>query len=219
MFASDSTTLNFSGSRKSSRGLKRYGLPLLLLAIGAVMLSAGGYLHAKALLAQYLIADAWQQSLNQHQPVSPWSWADTYPVAKLQFKEETLYVLSGTSGRVLAFGPGHMVHTPLPGQAGNVVLVGHRDTHFSQLKSLKAGDEIHTQTQYGDSVYLVSEMRIAHQDQILLTQQTQDDRLTLITCYPFDDPMPNTPWRYVVTATLEKSKSDQKLRDTTPDSV
>jgi len=40
----------------------------------------------------------------------------------------------------MAFGPGHLSGTPLPGEAGNAVVTGHRDTHFAFLRRLRLGD-------------------------------------------------------------------------------
>ena len=39
----------------------------------------------------------------------------------------------------MAFGPGHLSGTPLPGEAGNAVVSGHRDTHFAFLRGLREG--------------------------------------------------------------------------------
>ena len=69
---------------------------------GGLLLSNGAYMWAKAQLAQVLIAHAWQSSVqaaetntllpNANQTfkeksfkTKPWPWADTYPVAKIQF--------------------------------------------------------------------------------------------------------------------------------------
>ena len=45
-----------------------------------------------------------------------------------------LYVIEGDSHRELRRGPGHLVGTALPGEDGNCVIAGHRDTHFRVLK-------------------------------------------------------------------------------------
>ena len=55
-------------------------------------------------------------------------------------------VLAGASGRTLAFGPGHVDGTPLPGEHGNAVVSGHRDTHFAFLRDLRCGDVLEVQT-------------------------------------------------------------------------
>ncbi|MSQ60616.1 MAG: sortase [Betaproteobacteria bacterium] len=100
------------------------------------------YIHAKAWAAQKLIAAGWGRSLASGAGVKPWPWADTHPVARLEAPRlrVALMVLAGASSRTLAFGPGHMNGTPLPGGAGNSVLSGHRDTHFAFLRELRPGD-------------------------------------------------------------------------------
>ncbi|GAA0854573.1 hypothetical protein GCM10009114_10950 [Aliiglaciecola litoralis] len=168
------------------------------------MFVASGYIHAKATLAQYLIASAWRESIQTDQPISPWSWADTHPVAKLSIAGESYYVLAGASGRVLAFGPGHMSATPLPGESGNVVISGHRDTHFAVLEQVRVGDVIDVETTHQQMQYQVLETRIAHQSQMELTASGNEDLLTLITCYPFNGVDPNPELRFVVRAQLIK---------------
>ena len=173
---------------------------LALLALGIYQFGSGAYISAKAHLAQYLIAMAWDDSLVHKKPHKPWAWADTYPVAKLSLAGQTLYVLEGASGRTLAFAPGHMSATSLPGEIGNSVIVGHRDSHFRILKDLQKGDIIKVQTLQGQQRYRVSTLRIAHQSQNYLVQQSEHNLLTLITCYPFDSLLPNPELRYVVRA-------------------
>ncbi|WJG09154.1 class GN sortase [Aliiglaciecola sp. LCG003] len=180
----------------------RYKWALCCFVASTYLFAASGYIHVKAVLAQYLIEDAWNQSLASGQPVSPWAWADTYPVAKLTLAQEDFYVLSGASGRVLAFGPGHMSSTSMPGEQGNAVISGHRDTHFAILQKLQVGDVITTETAKHKSRYEVADIRIAHQSQVELTESTGDNVLTLITCYPFAGIEPNPELRYVVRAVL-----------------
>jgi hypothetical protein len=71
----------------------------------------------------------------------PWPWADTWPVARLRMQHPSvdLIVLAGAYGRTLAFGPGHVTSSALPGQEGTVMLTGHRDTHFRFLKDVQTG--------------------------------------------------------------------------------
>ncbi|MFT4937254.1 MAG: sortase A [Paraglaciecola sp.] len=173
---------------------------LVLLALGIFQFGSGMYIFAKAHLAQYLIAIAWDDTLAHKTQQKPWAWADTYPVAKLSLAEQTLYVLAGSSGRTLAFAPGHMSATSLPGETGNSVIVGHRDSHFRILKDLQKGDIIKVQTSQGQKEYRVSTLRIAHQSQVHLVQQSEHNLLTLITCYPFDSLLPKPELRYVVRA-------------------
>src|ERR1700722_548059 len=54
-------------------------------------------------------------------------------------------VVEGTNTADLRKGPGHYTGTPLPGQAGNAAVAGHRTTYghpFYNLDSVKVGDPI-----------------------------------------------------------------------------
>lgn len=161
------------------------------------------WIMAKAMVAQYLIADAWQQTLKQSEPALPWSWADTWPVARLEFPTLgiTQYVLSGSHGSSLAFGPGHMDGTALPHESGTMVINGHRDTHFSMLAALAIGDRLSLQGADGEwQQYIVSETHIVDTTttQWLIHQENRE--LHLMTCYPFNSINPDPPLRYVIVA-------------------
>ena len=82
-------------------------------------------IYLKAELAQYLLLEkAWTRTLQGENQVKPWPWADTWPVARLQLPKYgiDLIVLSGASGRTLAFGPGHVSTSAQPGTKGDIHL-------------------------------------------------------------------------------------------------
>ena len=153
-------------------------------------------------------------------PVKPWPWADTWPVARLVLPvgEATgeaveLFVLAGASGRSIAFGPGHMHGTPLPGESGNSVIGGHRDTHFSLLRNLRQGDEIRVER--ADGIwrrYRVSELEVLDKRETWVAKNDGPTRLTLVTCWPFDAIRAGGAERYVVTALVE-SQALPEMRD------
>ena len=179
----------------------------MLLAVcivaGFWQVGQGVYIHAKARLAQYLIADAWNKTLAGQRAVKPWPWADTWPVARIDAPAagEQLYVLAGADGRAIAFGPGHRHGTPLPGAAGSSVIGGHRDTHFAFLRDLKRGDELTVQRADGAwRRYRVSEMQVVDKGAVHVAGNGGPTRLTLVTCWPFDALRAGGPERYVVTA-------------------
>ncbi|WP_439135821.1 class GN sortase [Pseudomaricurvus sp.] len=179
------------------------GLAVALLLATVSLYGHAGYLYSKAVLAQWLIADAWQQSLAEHKPVRPWPWADTWPVARLKYQNhdtvEDLYVLEGAAGNSLAFGPGHMAGTALPGTPGNSVVGGHRDTHFAFLKELQVGDHLQVQGHQGEwHTYRIDQARIRDINQGPLWLESGVDALQLITCYPFDSISSGGPLRYQV---------------------
>jgi sortase A len=181
---------------------------LLLLALQQI--AGAGLVQAKAWLAPVLIERAWQRSLALGgEPVRPWPWADTWPVARLQAPAlgRDVFVLYGDSGNALAFGPGHSMGSAPLGSAGRAVIGGHRDTHFAFLRSLAVGERLRLQlpdTQWRE--YRVYGTSIANADREPLQAPMSGERLTLVTCYPFDAVRPGGPLRYVVDA-LPSSQS------------
>lgn len=178
-------------------------LSWLLLFIALGFISDGSYIYAKAQLAQYLIKDAWVQTLSGKKQVRPWSWADTWPVARLKVpaKDIQLFVLSGANGASLPFGPGHVTGTAFPGEPGASIIAGHRDTHFEFMQQMKLGEKIQIQTRQGDIIwYKVTDMDIADSRKQKLQTSQQSELLTLVTCYPFNSITTGGPLRYIITA-------------------
>ena len=174
------------------------------LAIAGLMLFGNGmWLYAKAQLAQVLLERAWARTLHGEQGVKPWRWADTWPIARLQFPRQrrSYIVLAGASGRNLAFGPGHVDGTAAPEQIGNCVISAHRDTQFAVLREINIGDEIVLQTRGGTTIrYRVRDRRVVRDRDTSLLEASSHRVLTLITCYPFDAIRPGGHLRYVVVA-------------------
>lgn len=176
---------------------------LFLAAVGLGQAASAGYIHAKAALAQVLIREAWVEAGRAGAAPKPWPWADTTPVARLSVPAHRvdLIVLEGGSGRTLAFGPGHVTGTPLPGRRGNAVIGGHRDTHFRFLKDVEKGERITIESVDGaEAEYVVTGARVVDHREVEIQGDFGDDRLTLITCYPFDAIQAGGPLRYIVTA-------------------
>lgn len=174
----------------------------LLLALAAWQLGGAAWIHAKAAIAQRLIAASWDGT-KQDGARRPWPWADTRPVARLTVPSRgvSLYVLEGTSGRSLAFGPGHVGGTALPGSAGNSVIVAHRDTHFAFLRDLHEDEEIDVEDARGRVTrYRVREVAVVDKHETRVLDPADSPQLTLITCWPFDAVQPGTSQRYVVIA-------------------
>ena len=94
-------------------------------------------------------------------------------------------VLQGTSSRTLRLGAGHIDGTPLPGEAGNSALAGHRDTFFRALKDIREQDEIQFQTVTGLFRYHVDWVKIVQPADISVLAPSTQSELTLVTCYPF----------------------------------
>ncbi len=181
------------------------------LTIAGLCFGHSGWILAKAQLAQVLLRQAWADTHSVEDRVKPWPWADAWPVARLRFPRlgSDYVILSDASGRTLAFAPGHLPGSAPPGEAGNVVVAGHRDTHFRDLRDLRIGDRIVLETPSRQSaVYrVVSAEVIDHRDGSVL-EDTPEATLTLITCYPFDALRPGGHLRFVVRARRMRTAAD-----------
>ena len=183
----------------------RAWLIAVLLALGVVTAGEGAWIYGKAKLAQLLLELSWRGALER-----PWPWADTHPVARIEVGGERIIVLSGASGRTMAFGPGHLDGTALPGTGGNCVITAHRDTHFAALRYVVPGDVVRVQRKDGAVVeYIVRYTRVVDKNDTSVLEDNGFARLTLITCWPFDAVIPGGPLRYVVIA--EKDGAPESL--------
>jgi sortase A len=192
-----------SSEKEAPRKKAAIWIAALLAIAGALQFGQGMYIHAKAQLAQLLLERAWQRTLAGEQAVKPWPWADTWPVARLIAPAQgaNLLVLSGASGRTIAFGPGHMDGTPLPGTTGNSVIGGHRDTHLAFLRTVKRGETLTIERADGKRTdYRVTDLDVLDKRDTWVAKNEGSSRLTLITCWPFDALRAGGPERYVVIA-------------------
>jgi sortase A len=176
-----------------------------LLCFGFWQLGQGAYIPAKAWLAQELMQRAWSRTGHGEHRVAPWPWADTWPIARLTARSGAvdLIVLAGGSGRTLAFGPGHLSASAMPGEVGNTVIAGHRDTHFQFLKDIQTGELLQLESSEGQKhTYKVVAVDIVDSRRGSLLLDTDDALMSLVTCYPFDAREAGSLLRYVVTARM-----------------
>ena len=176
-----------------------------LLCLGFWQFGQGAYIPAKAWVAQELMQKAWRKAEAGLEKPTPWPWADTWPVAKLSAKrgDVELIVLSGGSGRTLAFGPGHLSASAMPGESGTTVIAGHRDTHFKFLRDLEMGETILFEMSDGrNHLYRISDIDVVDSRRASIVLDTDDSMLSLVTCYPFDSMDAGGPMRYIVSAEM-----------------
>jgi sortase A len=94
-------------------------------------------------------------------------------------------VVEGVEAQDLRRAPGHIPGTPLPGEAGNVAIAGHRDTFFRPLRLIREHDVIQLTTFRGEDQYRVVSAEIVAPNDTRVLYATGRDTLTLVTCYPF----------------------------------
>lgn len=180
---------------------RRHWLLAVVSFTAAVFSFDAIWIPVKAELAQHLLERAWLRTLAGEPDAKPWPWADTRAIAILEVPRLGLreIVLEGSSGRNLAFGP-TLVNASRLDQSPDRVLSGHRDTHFSFLKELKTGDllRLHTSTEIRDYRVRWQEAVDSRKQQLVIDDNME--RLTLLTCYPFESAIAGGPLRWVVTA-------------------
>jgi sortase A len=108
------------------------------------------------------------------------------------------YIVEGVELRWLEEGPGHFPQTPMPGQAGNAALAGHRTTYkapFNRIDELEPGDQMTVETLQGTFTYEVlpqpgedgeppSGHYIVGPYATEILDDKGDNRLTLMACHP-----------------------------------
>ena len=184
----------------------------ILISLAGLSLSAQGlWMHAKASLAQLLLERAFAETLRTGEDTKPWSWADTWPIARIavpRLRADAI-VLHGSSGQALAFGPGHVETTPQAGSPGTAVYSAHRDTHFRFLKDVVTDDEIVVTLRDGDTHrFRVTGTSVVHWDRSGIDPFADGKNLILATCWPLDSKFPG-PLRYLVHAELVDTASSR----------
>lgn len=192
-------------ARFSRRGIMNLVSALLMLA-SLTFFGHSVWIFAKAQLAQVLLERAFSQTIATGKPVKAWSWADTYPVARIKIDRigAEAIVLKGASGEAMAFGPALVNETSRPGTRGTSVMAAHRDTHFSFLRNVKIGDLIEVTRDDGLVFnYRALNMRVVDWNKSGIDAHEAGFHLVLATCYPFDA-ITHGPQRYVVEAEMVK---------------
>ncbi len=169
-----------------------------LMGLACVVGLQAAWLPLKAEIAQNLLEREWNRTLAGELRARPWPWADTAPVGVLEApaQSQRLLILEGASGRNLAFAPAALGPLDQP----DVLISGHRDTHFAFLADLTLGDPLIVRSPGGVRTYHVEHVEVVDSRLARMPVETGIDRLTLVTCYPFDTIAPGGPLRWVVTA-------------------
>jgi sortase A len=124
-------------------------------------------------------------------------------------------IVEGVGPAQLRQGPGHYPGTPLPGQAGNVGLAGHRTTYahpFYNLNEVTLGTKIDITTPQGIFLYTATNMTTVLPTQVTVLAPTKAAILTLTTC----NPRYSAALRLVVRAKLTSSLLFRTHEPTTP---
>lgn len=159
---------------------------LALVIIGAVLLCYVAGEYWSMYRSQKNLEAEWQHqaatiSTPGKAPISPEQMLTRLEIPKIQVDS---IVVEGASRKDLSEGPGHMKQTAEPGETGNAVITGHRDTFFRHIYELNKGDQIQVRRSGRTFTYEVTGRKIVMPEDISVIKPTNDPQLTLITCYP-----------------------------------
>jgi sortase A len=98
-----------------------------------------------------------------------------------------------------------------PHEPGNIGIAGHRDGYFRALKDVQPGDSLLLETLEGPKRFVINATQIVEIDELSLLQDTHEQTVTLVTCYPFYF-VGHAPQRFIVTASLDITDVNQQKR-------
>ena len=108
-------------------------------------------------------------------------------------------VVEGTTTTALRHAAGHIASTGMPGVPGNVGIAAHRDTFFRPLRNIRQNDIITLTTVRAKYRYRVVSTKVVDPGDISVLDPSEDEILTLVTCYPFFF-VGSAPERFIVRA-------------------
>lgn len=171
----------------------------VLFAAAALLLGYGGFVVADEWLFQQRESREFERALNQQRAGSGAAETMAVPasltappdipglIGRLEIERLGLsaMVIDGDDHRTLRRAVGHIPGTARPGENGNMVLTGHRDTFFRPLRNIRQDDTILLTTLRGQYRYRVLSTEVVSPDHVSSLAPGRDEILTLITCHPF----------------------------------
>jgi sortase A len=111
----------------------------------------------------------------------------------------SLVLLEGTDARTLDRSIGRVADTARVGEAGNIGIAGHRNTHFRKLEWVRRGDEIVLTSRNVEYRYRVEWVQLYGPGDLQVLDPSHGPAVTLITCFPFEY-VGSAPRRFIVRA-------------------
>ncbi|HAX73239.1 MAG TPA: class D sortase [Firmicutes bacterium] len=181
----------------------RIVVPILLIVSGVIFLIVGFYPVIEMKQGVQSSLQEWEEQKEELVSIPKEEIKDGTIIATLKIAdfEKILPIRIGTTDLILSKGVGLDTTTPHVGEIGNSVLYGHREEIFWDLKDVKLGDTLQFETADKTLIYEITDIKIVDPDDPVIYEQTEQSKVTLVTCYPFIY-MGDTPERYIVIGTL-----------------
>lgn len=184
LYARDKMRAGLSDIRRNPSPRKL--IPPLLMLLGVILLVYVASQYWGMHRSQEQLVREWERQAETanvpgHAVLSPQDMLTRVIVKKIGLDA---IVVEGASRKKLSEGPGHMKETAMPGEPGNAVITGHRDTFFRHIYELNKGDEILVRRAGQVFRFEVTGKKIVYPEDMSVVRPTSDAQLTLITCYP-----------------------------------
>jgi sortase A len=199
---------------KNQSPLRRH-LPLFFTVLGVFLLGFVGSEYYGMYREQKRLTVEWEQQNTARKPGEaprPQDGLTRLEIPKINLEA---IVVEGASRKQLKVGPGRITTSAQPGEVGNSVITGHRDTFFRHIYELNKGDDIMVRRNGELFRYRVTGKKIVDPSDVSVLRPTKDAQLTLITCYPtyFIGPAPE---RLVIFSKLEPTDANTVSSAATP---
>lgn len=157
--------------------------------------------------SEVLAASSIEDTIDENTVLEQKILEDTHAYVEIDSAKILGYISEGLTSDAMMRGFWHIPNTVYPGEQGNVVIIGHRFQYippakntFFNLDKIKIGDSIKVGSDNGDFIYIVTDIKVVEPNDISILKQTNDYRLTLVTCTP----LWTSEKRLVITAKLDK---------------
>jgi sortase A len=176
--------------RVEGAAAKRAALHLLWIApLGLALFAAYlfGVSNLRQARDQSMLLDTFSQQVTTEKldlpdaPLAPGAPVALLEVPALGIRQ---VVVEGTGPSQLAEGPGHLPVSPLPGEVGDAVIMGHGSTFgapLRQIGQLQPGDQIVVTTGQGVFGYEVTGVATTRRDPVPYYAPSIESSLTLVT--------------------------------------
>ena len=179
-------------------------IPILLIVTGSILfLGAGWNLFSQTYNIGLSVFTKGNKNINEvtyninNQEVNRPSMGEIFGKLKIPRLGIERQIVHGDGDEQLKKGVGHYAGSTLPGEGGNFVIAGHRDTVFRKLEGIKVDDQILVETSWGAYEYKVKDIKIVESTEHSVIDPTNYEKLTMYTCYPFNY-IGNASQRFVV---------------------
>ena len=177
-------------------------ISVLFLLIGLLLFIKPAYFYIKSYLVQIVLDENWDYYKDNG--ILKNNFLDVVISGKIIIPKIGIdnIVLKGADQNTLSYGLGLLDNgVSLYQNKYNIVISGHRDTHFKKLESVKKGHRIILEHIEGKSEYIVDDIILVNPSEIEYLEKNKFNMLTLITCYPFNY-IGDAPLRMIVIGKL-----------------